>query len=101
MFFRQTLPTLLSGSGARLCVAAVVASAGLAGTASAKPFEEYIEATPLVAPLSSETWGEDGVVPRDLSNGIESTKGADVHPDYYYWDGQIISLTLSLLSPDR
>jgi hypothetical protein len=30
------------------------------------------------------------VVPRDLSNGIENAKGAGVHPDYYYWDGQII-----------
>src|SRR6185369_1956167 len=24
------------------------------------------------------------------SNGIENAKGAGVHPDYYYWDGQII-----------
>ena len=51
---------------------------------------EYVKPTPTVAALSSATWGEAGVLPRDLSNGIESAKGAGVHPDYYYWDGQII-----------
>jgi MYXO-CTERM domain-containing protein len=51
---------------------------------------EYLKPTPTVAPLSSATWGVAGVLPRDLSNGIESVKGAGVHPDYYYWDGQII-----------
>ena len=75
---------------ARLGVAALLASASLAGTAGAKPFMEYLKPTPTVAPLSSATWGVAGVLPRDLSNGIESAKGAGVHPDYYYWDGQII-----------
>jgi hypothetical protein len=51
---------------------------------------EYLKPTPTVAPLSSASWGEPGVLPRDLSNGIESAKGAGVHPEYYYWDGQII-----------
>ena len=51
---------------------------------------EYLKATPTVAPLSSASWGVAGVLPRDLSNGIESAPGAGVHPDYYYWDGQII-----------
>jgi MYXO-CTERM domain-containing protein len=63
---------------------------GIASVAQAKPFEEYIKPTPTVAPLSSATWGVAGVLPRDLSNGIESAKGAGVHPDYYYWDGEII-----------
>jgi MYXO-CTERM domain-containing protein len=54
---------------------------------------DYIKPTPIVAPLSSATWGVAGVLPRDLSNGIESAKGAGVHPDYYYWDGQIIRAT--------
>jgi MYXO-CTERM domain-containing protein len=62
----------------------------LAESVSAKPFMDYLKPTPIVAPLSSATWGEPGVLPRDLSNGIESAKGAGVHPDYYYWDGQII-----------
>jgi len=51
---------------------------------------DYLKPTPVVAPLSSASWGVAGVLPRDLSNGIESAKGAGVHPDYYYWDGQII-----------
>ena len=79
-----------SAACARLGVAALLASASLAGTASAKPFMEYVKQTPAVAALSSATWGVAGVLPRDLSNGIESAKGAGVHPDYYYWDGQII-----------
>jgi MYXO-CTERM domain-containing protein len=71
-------------------VPALLAAASFAGTAGAKPFIEYIKKTPIVDPLSSATWGVAGVVPRDISNGIESAKGAGVHPEYYYWDGQII-----------
>jgi hypothetical protein len=79
-----------SVSRARRGVAAFLASASLAGTASAKPFMDYLKPTPIVGQLSSASWGVPGVLPRDLSNGIESAKGAGVHPDYYYWDGQII-----------
>jgi len=79
---RKSLPTV--------CVAALLAGVSLAGTASAKPFEEYIKPTPTVAPLSSATWGVAGVIPRDISNGIESAMGAGVHPQWYYWDGEII-----------
>jgi hypothetical protein len=76
---------------ARYGIAACVflAQSGV-GIAEAKPFMDYVKPMPPVAPLSSATWGEAGVLPRDLSNGIESTKGAGVHPEYYYWDGQII-----------
>ena len=76
----------------RAVAASVVAGLGLgiAPAAQAKPFEQYIKATPTVAPLTSATWGVAGVLPRDISNGIESAKGAGVHPDYYYWDGEII-----------
>ena len=76
----------------RIAAAVLFASLGLgvAAEAQAKPFEDYLKPTPIVAPLSSATWGVAGVLPRDLSNGIESAKGAGVHPDYYYWDGQII-----------
>jgi hypothetical protein len=57
--------------------------------AQAKPFEDYIKPMPTVAPLSSASWGT-AALPRDLSNGIESAMGAGVHPQWYYWDGQII-----------
>jgi MYXO-CTERM domain-containing protein len=74
-----------------LGVLALLASTSFTGSANAKkPFMEYIKPMPLVSPLSSDTWGVAGVLPRDLSNGIESVKGAGVHPEYYYWDGQII-----------
>jgi hypothetical protein len=61
----------------------------VATAARAKPFEEYIKPMPIVSPLSSDSWGE-AALPRDLSNGIESAMGAGVHPQWYYWDGQII-----------
>jgi hypothetical protein len=78
------------GSATAFLLAFLLAYVSVVGTARAKPFEEYLKQTPMVAPLSSATWGAAGVLPRDLSNGIESVKGAGVHPDYYYWDGQII-----------
>ena len=76
-----------------LGIAAVLACVSLGGVAGAKPFESYIQPTPTVAPLSSATWGVAGVIPRDISNGIESAMGAGVHPQWYYWDGQIIGAT--------
>jgi hypothetical protein len=74
---------------AGLAMAILLACVGLAGTARAKPFEDYIKPMPIVSPLSSASWGT-AALPRDLSNGIESANGAGVHPEYYYWDGQII-----------
>jgi MYXO-CTERM domain-containing protein len=87
---RPTTRSTRSAAGACLGVAVVLAASSFAPTASAKPFMDYLRPTPPVAPLSSASWGVTGVLPRDLSNGIESAKGAGVHPDYYYWDGQII-----------
>jgi hypothetical protein len=52
---------------------------------------DYIKKAPIVcSPLSSATWGEAASKPRDTCNGIESARGANVPPEYYYWDGQII-----------
>src|SRR5678815_5626252 len=51
---------------------------------------DSLKPTPTVAPLSSASWGVAGVLPRDLSNGIESANGGGGHPEYYYWDGQFI-----------
>ena len=84
---------LLNTCSARAITLAVVgfASFSLSEAAQAKPFMDYIQARPITcAPLSSATWGVDGVRPRDLCNGIESARGADVPPEFYYWDGQII-----------
>ena len=63
----------------------------VATVAQAKPFMDYIKPRPITCDsLSSETWGVDGVLPRDLCNGIESARGAGIGPEYYYWDAQII-----------
>ena len=76
-------------------MAGLLVGLGLSVTtvAQAKPFVDYIQPTPIVCELSSATWGVDGVLPRDLCSGIESVMGAGVHPEYYYWDGQIIRAT--------
>ena len=74
-------------------MAVFLAFVSLSGVARAqpKPFMDYIKPAPIVcSPLSSATWGVAGVKPRDTCNGIESARGADVPPEYYYWDGQII-----------
>lgn len=66
------------------------AALGSSDVALAKPFLDYIKPTPVTCPLSSETWGVEAVLPRDLCHGLESALGAAVPPDSYYWDGQII-----------
>lgn len=70
---------------------ACVNLSGVAGAQTGKPFMDYIKPRPITcASLSSETWGVEAVLPRDLCNGIESARGAGVPPEYYYWDGQIL-----------
>ncbi|HEY5090018.1 MAG TPA: hypothetical protein VIK30_08615 [Polyangia bacterium] len=89
---------------------AVVSSprAASAQDAGAKTFIDYLQPTPLVCPLNSNTWGctasqvaakqnscgnenagqtSGPVVPRDTCNGIESPMNP---PKNYYWDGKII-----------
>jgi len=66
------------------------AAFGSSSVADAKPFLDYVKPRPVTCPLSSETWGVEAVLPRDLCNGIESARGAGAPPEYYYWDGQII-----------
>ena len=81
---------------ARLGIAAAVllGSIELCGVAHAqtpKSFLEYLKPTPITcSPLSDASWGDPGVLPRDLCNGIEDAKGKAVAPGWYYWDGQII-----------
>src|SRR6185503_604066 len=76
----------LSAACARLGVAVVAGVAcitlgGVARAQTGKTFIDYIKPAPIVcSPLSSATWGVAGVRPRDICNGIESAKGADVPP---------------------
>ncbi len=51
----------------------------------AKSFIDYFLPIPARAPLTSETWGAPGALPRDVHNGLE-----DVANRYCYWDGQIL-----------
>lgn len=75
---------------ATIALALPLSLLSVSAVASAAPFLDYIQPRPVTCPLSSETWGEPGVLPRDLCNGMESARGAGIGPEYYYWDGQII-----------
>ena len=44
-------------------------------------FSDLILPMPIYKNLTSETWGADGVLPRDIDNGIED-------PDWSYWGGR-------------
>lgn len=76
----KALPLLL---GATLGVA--LHAAPPAPADSAKSFIDYFQPIPVRAPLTSDTWGAPGALPRDVRNGLE-----DVANRYCYWDGQIL-----------
>ncbi len=44
-------------------------------------FSDLVQPMPITTPLTSDTWGGDNVLPRDINNGIES-------PDWTYWGGR-------------
>jgi hypothetical protein len=54
--------------------------------AGAKTLIDYFLPTPIVCPLTSDTWGAAGVIPRDVCNGLEDSTGKL----WTYWDGQIL-----------
>lgn len=60
-------------------------SINAAEPAPAKTFIDYFKPIAPQAPLTSDTWGAPGVLPRDVRNGLES-----VENKYCYWDGQIL-----------
>lgn len=43
-------------------------------------FSDLIRLMPVTSPLRSDVWGADGVLPRDVNNGMESTQ-------WTYWGG--------------
>lgn len=49
-------------------------------------FIDHFLPTPVRGPLTRDTWGAPGVLPRDTRNGLEDT----TMKRYCYWDGQIL-----------
>jgi hypothetical protein len=47
---------------------------------------DYFQPTPIYNHLSSDVWGAAGVIPRDVSNGLEDS----TMKQWQYWDGKII-----------
>jgi hypothetical protein len=80
MILRRGFPGLL---GAVL----FVAGTALPSAAVAKTMVDYFRPTPIVCPLTSNTWGASSSLPRDTCNGLEDTKKP---PQWIYWDGKIL-----------
>ncbi|MEO5768172.1 MAG: glycoside hydrolase family protein [Polyangia bacterium] len=69
---------------------ATIVFLGLGATAElavAKSMIDYFQPIPAVGKLTSSTWGAAEVLPRDVSNGLET-------PDkkYFFWDGKILKV---------
>jgi MYXO-CTERM domain-containing protein len=71
--------------GAALVVMGATTPAG----AQTKTLIDYFLPTPIVCPLTSNTWGAAGVLPRDVCNGLEDSTGKT----WQYWDGKILEGT--------
>jgi hypothetical protein len=56
------------------------------GYAQTKTLIDYFLPTPIVCPLTSNTWGASGVLPRDVCNGLEDS----TNKSWQYWDGKIL-----------
>jgi MYXO-CTERM domain-containing protein len=76
--------------------AAVIALVAIASPAQAqtadggtKTLIDYFLPTPILCPLTSNTWGAASVLPRDTCNGLEDTTGLA----WDYWDGIILKNT--------
>lgn len=57
-----------------------------AADAGTKTLIDYFQPTPIVCPLTSNTWGAAGVLPRDTCTGLEDATNAE----WQYWDGKIL-----------
>lgn len=53
---------------------------------SAQTLIDYFQPTPIVNPLTAETWGAPNILPRDIDNGLEDKENRS----YSYWDGKIL-----------
>jgi MYXO-CTERM domain-containing protein len=70
------------------CVALLSpARAMAAADAGAKTLINYFLPTPIVCPLTSNTWGAAGVLPRDTCNGLEDS----TNKQWQYWDGKVLN----------
>ena len=69
------------------CLVGPLSSARAVGApdAGTKTLIDYFLPTPIVCPLTSNTWGAAGVLPRDICNGLEDS----TNKQYQYWDGKV------------
>jgi hypothetical protein len=69
--------------------------------AAEKTFIDYFLPTPVVGSLTTNTWGNPAILPRDPKNGLEdptlknlprvtNSPAGETAKKWYYWDGQII-----------
>ncbi len=75
-------------AGARLLVigTAFALPSARAADGGTKTLIDYFQPTPIICPLTSNTWGAPGVLPRDVCNGLEDS----TNTQWQYWDGKIL-----------
>jgi MYXO-CTERM domain-containing protein len=94
IFFRTEEPTPMRRIKAFQGLVAVTFLVGIlsspravgAPDAGTKTLIDYFLPTPIVCPLTSNTWGAAGVLPRDTCNGLEDS----TNKQWQYWDGKIL-----------
>ncbi|HEY5961254.1 MAG TPA: glycoside hydrolase family protein, partial [Polyangiaceae bacterium] len=82
-----------TGSSIRRTLGATILLVGMAlpELAGAKPLSAYFRPIPSACPLTSNTWGDKGVLPRDICNGMEDPTGTPTtRGQWMYWDGKIL-----------
>jgi hypothetical protein len=88
----KTTPVTRFTASAAAAVFLLVASTGPARAQATAPdggtltLIDYFLPTPIVCPLTSNTWGAASVLPRDTCNGLEDS----TNTQWNYWDGKIL-----------
>jgi MYXO-CTERM domain-containing protein len=86
---RTVVRSIQSALVALLTAAGSPARAQAAPDAGAKTLIDYFLPTPIICPLTSNTWGAASVLPRDICNGLEDS----TNMTWQYWDGKILENT--------
>ena len=83
---RRHYPIFTEYASLIIFLCGVAFSTNGASTTPAKTLIDYFQPAPIYNHLSSDVWGAAGVIPRDVSNGLEDS----TMKQWQYWDGKII-----------
>jgi hypothetical protein len=86
MAMQKRTPSAKTWFGSVASVLFIAAASPSALAAGTKTLIDYFQPTPIVCPLTSNTWGAPAVLPRDVCNGLEDS----TNTQWQYWDGKIL-----------